>query len=54
MLRLALIDDSLRYVNGFNAKPWVVTRYLGERWEQIGPDLLCGIADVFRMWESSR
>ena len=47
MLRLSLHDDCLEYKNGFNAAPWSVTRYHGERWEQVGPDLLCGIADVF-------
>ncbi|MFY9718125.1 MAG: hypothetical protein WAK16_00645 [Candidatus Cybelea sp.] len=47
MLKLTLQEGRLRYENGFNAAPWTVTRYHGERWAQVGPDLLCGIADVF-------
>lgn len=48
MLSLTVEDNCLRYENGFNASPWTVTRYHGERWEQVGADLLCGIADTFQ------
>lgn len=48
MLLLTVEDGWLRYDNGFNAAPLTVTRYYGERWEQVGSDLLCGIADVFQ------
>lgn len=48
MLMLTLKDDRIIYVNGFNADPWTVTRYHGEHWEQVGSDLLCGVADVFQ------
>ena len=47
MLRLTLTDECLQYDNGFYAGHPTVTRYAGERWEQIPSDLLCGIADVF-------
>jgi hypothetical protein len=48
MLRLELHDGHLKYVNGFNASPWSVTRYHGEHWAQIASDLLCGVADVLQ------
>jgi hypothetical protein len=47
MLRLTLEEHHIEYENGFNAAPWTVTRYHGEHWEQVGSDLLCGVADVF-------
>jgi hypothetical protein len=48
MLMLTLKDDRITYTNGFNATPFTVTRYHGEHWEQVGSDLLCGVADVFQ------
>jgi hypothetical protein len=48
MLRLRLEDGVIKFDNGFNSQPQTVTRYSGKRWEQVGSDLLCGIADVFQ------
>lgn len=48
MLRLTVEDGHLEYVNGFNGDPQTVTRYGGERWEQVSSDLLCGVADTFQ------
>lgn len=47
MLRLIVNEGHLEFQNGFNAFPYPVTRYHGEQWEQVGSDLLCGIADGF-------
>ena len=48
MLILTIEGGYLQYVNGFNANPPTVTRYRGERWEQVPSDLLCGVADTFQ------
>lgn len=48
MLRLTAEDGYLEYTNGFNAGPQAVTRYDGERWEEVSADLLCGVANVFQ------
>lgn len=48
MLKLTLEQDFLKYENGFNASPWSVTRYHGERWAQVASDLVCGVADVLQ------
>jgi hypothetical protein len=48
VLRLTSKDGHLEYVNGFDADPQTVTRYGGERWEQVSSDLLCGVADTFQ------
>jgi hypothetical protein len=47
MLKLTIEGGVMKYDNGFIGDPQTVTRYAGERWEQVGSDLLCGIADVF-------
>jgi hypothetical protein len=48
MLRFDVHEGHLQYANGYNAEPMSVTRYFGERWEQVASDILCGIADVFQ------
>jgi hypothetical protein len=48
VLRLTAKDAHLEYTNGFDADPPTVTRYGGERWEEVSSDLLCGVADTFQ------
>ena len=48
MLRLTAENGHLEYSNGFAAAPQTVTRYAGERWEEVTSDLLCSVADTFK------
>ena len=47
MLLVSEERDRVHIENGYGPGILTVTRFRGERWPQVGADLLCGVADVF-------